>query len=62
MRNAKLEDGGILRLYLLKGEDFTTLASYKISKNCFYGYPQTNSTISCAVKILRNIDNGYTVE
>lgn len=35
MRNAKLEDGGILRLYLLKGEDFTTIASYKISKNCF---------------------------
>ena len=35
MRNAKLERRGLLRLYLLKGEDFTTLASYKISKNCF---------------------------
>ena len=25
-------------------------------------YPQKNSTIICAVKILRNIDSGYTVE
>lgn len=35
MRNVKLERRGTSPSFLLKGEDFTTLASYKISKNCF---------------------------
>lgn len=35
MRNAKLEDGGILRLYLLKGENFTTLVLLTNIKNWF---------------------------
>jgi hypothetical protein len=28
----------------------------------YSGYPQKNNTIICAVKILRNIASGYTVE
>lgn len=32
MQNWKTGDFSV---FILKGEDFTTLASYKISKNCF---------------------------